>query len=44
MKAILVQCPSAFVSDLALFERHWLREACFEEEISDPQSVSLLKP
>jgi len=25
MKAILAHCPSAFVSGLTVFERHWLR-------------------
>jgi len=44
MKAILAHCPSAFVSDLALFERHWLREAYFEQEISETLSLSLLQP
>jgi hypothetical protein len=44
MKAILAHFPSAFVSGLTLFERHCLREAYFEQELSDPQSVSLLQP
>jgi hypothetical protein len=42
--AISAHCPSAFVSGLVLFERHWLREACFKQEKSDPQNVSLLQP